>query len=235
MTLMRNTSVAVAVAACLLVAPTAGAVLIDVAGTDLATAYTAGAPGEIDSQSDGSAAFVTSSANPALAGAEIEFKLQLDATPIAPGTALGSLWSGANAGGADVLIIDPGTLDVLVALEVNSLEGGNVTASSPGNVLNSFTLGSLDELDPKSDLSITGGTLAGLFGGIGNAAHLQLTITNIDTTITAPPFGFGLLNGSFGGTTNVQIGFVATPEPGTGMLLGTALLGLAGWRRGRRS
>jgi len=226
----RTAAAATAAIAGLVVAQAASAVLIDYAANDTSTGFssTGGSLGIglIDSQSDGNAASVTSSDNPLLANSEVEFKIAL--SDPADGFHAFSSWIGGNAGGADVLILDSSDQTILLALELHSIATTGLTEGAASSI----TLGSLDESDPKSDLQIVGGSLAGLFPG---EAHLALLIDDITPDFPVTPglegFGFGALNSSFTGRTNLQLGFVATPEPGTAMLLGTALLVLAAGRR----
>ena len=215
-------------------APRAEAALVDVAANDNVTGYDS-VSGHLDSQSDGLAAFVTSAANPLLIGAEIEFNITLSGSNA---FVFGSQWVGGNGAGADVLIVDPNETDailrILVALEVNSITGGSSTQGPAGGSNTSITLGSLDEVSPSSSLTIVGGTLADSFGGVGGEAQLALLISEVSVPIS-DVFGSGVLSQSFSGTTNVQVGFVATPEPGTALLVAGGLFGIGVWRRNRKS
>lgn len=71
--------------------------------------------------------------------------------------------------------------------------------------------------------TVTGGTAAGSFGGIGAIGGMHVTLENISGGFT--------FASNWTGTTKGEIGPV--PEPGTIALLGTGLLGMIGYGRMR--
>lgn len=83
---------------------------------------------------------------------------------------------------------------------------------------NGFNLGSLD-----GQLAITGGLLAGDFGGAGASTAFNF---NLDTV-----FGANMFDSSFAGKTNGYIeATTVVPIPAAGLLFATGLLGLFGTR-----
>jgi len=111
------------------------------------------------------------------------------------------------------------------------LIGTAVTGMAPGpagQTTTSVTLGDVSLL--SQHLVLTGGTLAGDFGGVGAIGVISVLLNR-----PSVDFAFGsFFDQDFTAQMNVQLQFT-TPEPGTGLLVALPLAGLAWWRRRTRA
>ena len=127
------------------------------------------------------------------------------------------------AGTPEIVILDSLGTPLLTA----DFLGATVSGFSPGpagQATTSVTIGTLSAFN--SHLELTGGTLAGDFGGIGAIGELYVLLNNPTTE-----FAFGsFFDEDFTAQMNVQLQF-HSPEPGTGLLVGLPIAGLAWWRR----
>lgn len=175
-------------------------------------------------------------------GGLIDLELLLDTSSFDPATdnLLGATFGGT--GGGEVLVWDATKTTVLLAFDVSFVEVSTVSGTN-----NLFQMG-----DPEgsassafSQLTLTGGSLAGSVGGAGTPALLHLIVNDPDPPLpTTFPERFtapGYLNESFNsgfagaGTANAGVNWAITivPEPGTAGLvaLGLVALGVRGRRR----
>jgi hypothetical protein len=187
---------------------------------------------------------VTSSDIPALLGADVDLEVALDTSSFNPvtgdvraaqfiGTGPGSeiaIMSGANI----LLAFDVVLLDVQQALHSGSPLGrpdGKIVLGNP----------ELANYGTASILSVAGGTLNALVGGVGTPAVMELLMSSLNPAMNQPLRDAGYLNLNF--TNGVGISAVSTtwnitivPEPSTAALLGFSLLGMLAVvrRRARR-
>jgi hypothetical protein len=167
---------------------------------------------------------------PAVLGKTFHLEIKLDGTETA-GTAGTRFVGAAPEGLSDITISDGGTL--LLALDVNFIEVTSLGGFPP--VITNLTLGGLTG-ELNSDLEVTGGTLAGDFGGIGAAANMKIvlsmpyrapgTIFQSDITGTAAPATVANIT--------LYVDPPASPEPSSLLLLGAGVVGLAVRLRSKR-
>ncbi len=125
-------------------------------------------------------------------------------------------------GPADITMVSGST--VLLSLSVASIKVTNIVPGPPGATATSINVGNLAE--GQSLVTITGGTLAGDFGGIG----AEGTIFAIDNKPTKWFLPGQVFNTNFSAQMNVQIQII--PEPGSLLLVAAPLLGML-WARRR--
>jgi hypothetical protein len=215
----------------MLFATSASASFIDLAGTDAVTGYDAGTK-VLSSGADSIPGTVVEPNSGTIFGADINFSIVLDGTEASPVT-IGSRFVGANVGSADVWVVDPVTFAVLLTIEVHEIFASNVTFGSAGVFSTSMNFGGIDPdvASGQSDVTITGGDLAGDFGGIGTSGLMFILL---DTPTTAFNPGGAIFSSSFTAQTNTQFNFLPVPEPSTAVLLAGPLMGMGLWRRGTR-
>lgn len=225
----------------LLTSSAAFAATIAIGGTDDETQYTASIGILSFDDATNSPGLVTTSDVAGLIGAEINLELMLDTSSFDPvtGDVRDAVFIGTGPG-AEITIVS-GEM-VLLALDVDFVQ---VTSAphSEGNLgkpVGKITLGNplIEEYGDTSALTVAGGTLSELFGGVGEPAVLHVFMTSLAPAMTKDLRDSGYLaldftNGVGGAaestTWNITVG--AIPEPGTAVLLGFALLGLAAARR----
>jgi len=189
---------------------------------------------------------VTTADNPALAalvGGLIDLEIELDTSGgfnPAAGFVTDASFTGTGAPPEIVIWDATGTI-VLLALDVSFVDVTNALPSEfspPAGqvVVGNPTIGSLGN---DSLITVVGGTFAGAIGGIGTQGVLHLNLAN-----PVPSFDFADLNNWW--SQDFTVGFNANPtsavvweiefvpEPGTAILLGSALAALAGLRRRAR-
>ncbi len=147
---------------------------------------------------------------------------------------VGTPFAGTPDGVPDLWIVDSVTSQVLITAQLNSIKVSGYTGGAAGSALTSVTFGGLDPL--QSDLTLTGGSRAGSFGGVGAKAELSILLNK--PTVAFPTTlqlfsGADLFDENFDAQMNVQLQF-HTPEPGSLALVGLPLIGLAAWRGARR-
>jgi len=251
-------------AAVVLAAAPAGAVTISFSGIDAQSQYTgySGPPGPdtpgiftFDDTVNGAnlapePGVVTAQHNIAgLLGGVINLEMMLDTTGgYDPATDQATIASFMGTGGNEVTIWDATQTTLLLSFDLSYVDVRNISAL--GTVNNLVRLGDAEgSLVPnRSLLTVTGGSLAGTVGGLGTQAVLDIVINDpnpaLPDDLASAVAGYpGFWNDSFtsgiaGGSTpeaGVNWAITIIPEPGTGSLLGLALLGLAGWRRSQRN
>lgn len=158
------------------------------------------------------------------AGSTLHVEAQLD---VDSGFTIGSVFIGTPDASPDLYILDAiGT--PLITADIAFINVTGLASGPAGSGTTSVTLGDLS--GTGSDVTLTGGTLAGLFGGAGAKADLSLLFNN-----PTDEFGFfSTFDTDWTSQMNVQLQF-QVPEPGTFTLLTMPLLGLAMWRRARRT
>jgi len=116
------------------------------------------------------------------------------------------------------------TLGSLGELEIG-ITSVSVTNHLPGPADSTFTSFVLGALDGPVEGSITGGTQAALYGGIGMPVHFAALVHEPTEAFVAG----STFDQPFAAEGNIQLAIV--PEPGTGVRLGAGLALLAGRRR----
>lgn len=208
-------------------APTASyASLIDIEATDAVTGYDVGT-GKIQTGSDGIAGTVVQPGTGALFQGRMNWTLMLDTTESA--FTIGTRFIGGNASSNDVWFTDITGATVLLTLEVNEIFVSNIVPGFAGSFATSINLGGIDPdvSSGQSSVTITGGTLANDFGGIGTSG---LMFVLMDTP-TKNFFPGAVFNSSFSAQSNTQFNFLPIPEPGTAVLVALPLLVGGLWRR----
>lgn len=98
----------------------------------------------------------------------------------------------------------------------------------------SITIGNVDGSFASSKITLTGGTLAGSFGGVGTQGELQLVLTDTSLgDLTAGSLG-NLFQADFTSQTNITLAFVPEPLVAAQLALGFAGLVFLGRRRAAR-
>ena len=173
-----------------------------------------------------------------LAGGQIDLEMLLDPSYDASGPIIGAPFTPfIGAGGNDILIWDASRSTVLLAFSVSFVNVRNANGLGSSNLI-AFGDPEGSETRINSELQVIGGSLAAAVGGTGSFATLDILLDPIPELSTG--FGDflagypGVLENSLSG--GVVWSITMTPEPGTGLLLGSALvaLGVHGRRRRRR-
>jgi hypothetical protein len=237
----------------LVTAHAASAVPIHIGGTDAETQYNRpGAPASagiltFDDADNGYDASqpgrVTTSDIAALIGADANLEVALDTSAFDPVTDSVSDAQFIGTGAMPEITLMSGST-VLLAFQVHlldvqqALHSGSVLGRPDGKI----ALGNpqLDQFGIASNLTVAGGTLNLLVGGVGTRAVMELLMSSLSPKMTLALRDAGYLNLNFtngvgtsqeSSTWNITI----VPEPSTAVLLGFALLGVvAAARRGAR-
>ena len=250
---MADRSWLVAVGLALVTAQVAAAVPIHIGGIDAETQYNRpGAPASagiltFDDSDNGYDAsqpgLVTTSDIPALLGADVNLEVALDTSSFDPvtGDVRDAQFIGTGAmpeitlmsGSTALLAFQVHLLDVQQALHSGSALGkpdGKIALGNP----------QLDQFGISSNLTVAGGTLNLLVGGVGTRAVMELLMSSLSPKMNLALRDAGYLNLNFtngvgtsqeSSTWNITI----VPEPSTAVLFGFALLGVvAAARRGVR-
>jgi len=181
-----------------------------------------------------------------LIGARVGFEAMLsttgnDGNPFDPAT--GNLRKArfVGTGGMDMWILDPSdNVTILLAFNLSFID---VTAADlafpPADPDGLIFLGDPTPTATTSLLTLSGGTLNAVVGGIGTQARLSVEMATITPALLLRADRIGYLNANFTSgvgappvaTTNWNITII--PEPSTAVLLGFALLGLLATARRR--
>lgn len=155
-------------------------------------------------------------------GNTMHLELQLDGTgeqSFTFGTGFEGTWPLSSP---ELIILDGVGTPLLTAdLTTITVTGQSLVPGTAGSVSTSVTLGVLDLV--QTHLVLTGGTEAANFGGIGALGQMSVLINS-----PSVDWDFGsVFDEDFTAQMNVQLQFFVAPEPGTGLLVGLSLLGLA--------
>jgi hypothetical protein len=184
---------------------------------------------------------VTSSDLAALLGADVNFEALLDTSSFDPvtGDVRNAVFVGTGAG-PEITMMSGNT--VLLAFDVSFLK---VTQAIPSGALGgptgSIILGNpqIDQIGVTSDLTVVGGTLNALVGGVGTKAAMEMLMSSLDPTMTKTLRNNGYLNLNV--TNGVGLAGVSTtwnirvnafvPEPHATLLVAGGALTLIGLGR----
>jgi hypothetical protein len=217
---------------------------IHIGGTDTETQYNRpGAPAAAgiltfdDAENgfdDAQPGLVTTSDIAALLGADVNFEVALDTSSFDPvtGNVLYAQFIGTGAM-PEITMMSGNT--ALLAFQVHLLDVQQAAHSlSPlGKPVGKIVLGDpkIDQYGIASNLTVAGGTLNALVGGVGTRAVMELLMSSLSPTMTKALRDSGYLNLNFtngvgtdleSATWNITI----IPEPSTAVLLGFSLLGI---------
>lgn len=189
---------------------------------------------------------VTTADNPALAALvngliDLEFELDLSGgfDPLTDSFLDASF--GPTSAAPEIVIWDETGTTVLLAMDVSFINVTNGLPSEFSPPAGQIVVGNptINSLGNDSLITVVGGTFAGAIGGIGTQGVLHLNLAN-----PVPSFDFADVNNWW--SQDFTVGFNANPtsavvweiefvpEPGTAILLGSALAALAGLRRRAR-
>jgi hypothetical protein len=179
----------------------------------------------------------------ALLGADVNFEVLLDTSGFNPAT--GDVRDAVFIGtglGPEITMMSGNT--VLLAFDVQFIE---VTQAIPNGTLGGPTgtiiLGNplVTEIGVTSELTVSGGSLNALVGGVGTKAAMELLLSSLNPTMTKTLRNAGYLNSNFtngvglpavSATWNIRVN---VPEPQTALLVaGGALALVAAARRLRQ-
>ena len=176
-----------------------------------------------------------------------------DVTPFDPATDNINLASFAGAAPTAFTIFQPQSntgpgqnvpVDILLTFSVSFIDVTNARGASiiPGvDPDGQIKFGNPEENDVTSLLTVTGGSLANLVGGIGSTARLEVLVVTPNPAIpnNAALSGYFANNWTGGSAaqpvsaTTWNLTIIPIPEPSTATLIGGALVGLAALRRRR--
>jgi hypothetical protein len=235
-------AVLLAVALAVGAASTAGATPLRIDAVDVQSQYTGFSPVVADSgvftfndtfngtNPSPERGTVTASDVAGLLSGRVDLEIVLDTSSFNPATStpVGAPFVGTGPG-PEIVIWDPTETTVLLAFDVDFIDVTVVAPFGDG----SLTLGTpnLPDYGLSSQLSVSGGTLAGTVGGIGTRAVLEIIIDSPSPQLTTANL-FGYLNDSFtvgipGSPPVGQVDIaIVIPEPSVFALGATALVAL---------
>jgi hypothetical protein len=225
---------------------------IRIGGIDVETQYNRpGAPeaagiltfdDSFNAQNDPEPGVVTTSDLLALIGAEVNFEVALDTSSFDPvtGDVRDAVYIATADNMPDIVMMSGNTalltFDVHFIATSQAAHSGSLLGRPDGRIV----LGNpvIEQFGVASNLTVAGGTLNALVGGVGTRAVMELLMSSLDPQMTRALRDGGYLNlnftnghGTDGESTTWNITIV--PEPTTAVLLGFALLGVvAAARRG---
>ena len=238
----------IAAAACVFALPSvASALLFHIGGTDAESQYTGAGTGHADAgiltfddslngNNNPEPGVVTSSDIAAFLGLSVAFEVVLG-----PDRRIGGAFDPATdnlklarfvgTGGNEFRFFD-GAM-TLLSFDISYIDVSNATTAFAGvDPDGSITLGDPTETSTSSLLTVSGGSLNQLVGGVGTEARLQVQFVTITPAILNNANFKGYLNDNFSSGFGAQPISASTwdltiiPEPSTAALMGFALLGL---------
>jgi hypothetical protein len=157
---------------------------------------------------------------------QTEVHVEFDLETVESDFSIGTRFVGTADATPDIWIWDGA--NTLLTADIVFVDVSNVSVAS-----DSITFGSTDGTFIKSQIILTGGTLANDFGGVGALGEILMLVEN--TTLGDLTFASlgSLFAGDFTAQTNIAMQFYA-PEPNTLALLASGLVGLVALGLGRR-
>jgi hypothetical protein len=248
---------ALAAGLALLAANAASAAPIHIGGVDVETQYTGfvGAPTDAgvltfndhdNGHADAAPGVVTSSDLAALLGAAVNFEVKLspldvNGDPFDPAAGDVRLAQFIGLGSMPEITIVDNTATVLLAFQVHLLDVQQAAHSGTpiGTPDGKIVLGNpqIENFGIASNLTVAGGTLSALVGGVGTPAVMELLMSSLNPEMTKALRDSTYLNTDFSNGVGTSLesttwNITIIPEPSTAVLLGFALLGvLASARR----
>lgn len=230
----RICSVLLWTALCLYPVPALATTISELRGTDPVSNYAQASPTDPYVFSTGTlpASDATVLAPPELVGlGTLHIELTLDGAETA--NSLGTVFTGTDDGSPDWYVCCDGGSSYLEG-DIDYILLTNFTFNGSFTQITTLTFGGTDLGLGQARITLTGGTLASSYGGVGAEGTLELFLTNLTGSFGVGNLG-SLFDAPFTSQTNINsLTLIHMPEPGTLTLLSGALVGIAAWRRRAR-
>jgi hypothetical protein len=193
---------------------------IQITGSDAVSAFTVATGVYTTADGTGDA---TGEQPAAVLQTDLHVELQLDAAGEASFT-VNTRFEGTPDASPDIFIWDGS--DLLLTADIVFAD-----VSAISTTLDAITIGSTDGTFTKSHITLTGGTLANDFGGVGTPGEIQLFLTDTSLgDITFATFG-NAFQADMTAQTNITIEFYPVPEASVNAMLLLGTIGLMSVRR----